>query len=83
MQITLGKNKHWGGIHRDPGGKEGRRKAGKRPLRRKQANAALHGAKLRRCRKTESHGDASQTSSVPNGAKGYTTATDWDARGPR
>ena len=44
----------------------------------KLANAAIHGAKLR-CWRKESHGDASQMSCVPNGAKGYTTDTKWDA----
>jgi hypothetical protein len=79
IQIALGKNKHWVGIHRETDGEEGRRKAGKGPLRRKQANAAIHGAKIRWWRKRESHGDASQMSFAPNGAKGYTTATKWDA----
>jgi len=53
------------------------KKSWKRPLRRKQANAAIHGAKIRCWQKRESHGDASQMSCVPNGEKGYTTATKW------
>jgi hypothetical protein len=41
------KNKHLDGIHREPEGGEDRKKAGKGPFRRKQACAAIHGAKLR------------------------------------